>query len=149
MNLVVIGKNIDDIAMDIWKANTNYTILNKNPDIFSNDFKKFIKGRPTIAVIDREQIENKAINDVIELFLKLEFIPIFIAEDKTTIDHTMYTTLDEFIPSALLWVKNEKKESYAKLIEIAGGYLLGKGIIINDNQTLRTSRKRKKPTSRT
>ena len=148
MNLVIIGTDVDDIAMDIWKANTNYTILNKNPDMFSAEFKKFIKNRPTISVIERSQIEAKQINDVIELFLKLDFIPILIADNKTSIEHTMYTTLDEYIPSALLYTKNKKREGYNKLLEIAQGYLLGKGIIINDNQTLRTSRKRKTATSK-
>lgn len=148
MNLVIIGTDVDDIAMDIWKANTNYTILNKNPDMFSGEFKKFIKNRPTISVIERSQIETKQINDVIELFLKLNFIPILIADSKTSIEHTMYTTLDEYIPSALLYTKNKKREGYNKLLEIAQGYLLGKGIILNDNQTLRTSRKRKTATSK-
>lgn len=149
MNLVIIGRDVDSVAMDIWKANTNYTILNKNPDMFSKQFASFIKGRPTIAVIEREQIETKPVNDVIELMLKLDFIPILIADNKTSVEHNMYTYLWEYIPSALLYVKNEKKTEYDKLVKIAQGYLLGKGIILNDNKTLRTSRKRKKSTSRT
>ena len=149
MNLVIIGRDVDNVAMDIWKANTNYTILNKNPDMFSKQFAAFIKGRPTIAVIEREQIETKPVNDVIELMLKLDFIPILIADSKTSVAHNMYTYFWEYIPSALLYVKNEKKTEYDKLVKISQGYLLGKGIILNDNKTLRTSRKRKKSTPRT
>ena len=49
MNLIIIGNNTDKIAMEIWKANTNYYILNKNPYLFSEDFKKFIDKKDVIV----------------------------------------------------------------------------------------------------
>ena len=144
MNLIVIGNDVDSIALDIWKANTNYTVLNKNPYVWSKQFLKFIENRPVIVATTSEQFTTKGINDVLDFMLKYEFIPIIIADNKKTIENNIYTGLSDEIPSALLWTKNKQNKDYDELIKISQGYLLGKGIIKNDNKTLRTSRKRKK-----
>ena len=82
MNLMIIGNDTDNIALDIWKGNTNYTVLNQSPYVWSNDFKKFIKDRPVIVSTTSEQFVEKNINDVIEFMIKNEFIPILIADNK-------------------------------------------------------------------
>ena len=41
MNLMIIGDDVDKIAKDIWKANTNYYIINQNPYVFDKNFIKF------------------------------------------------------------------------------------------------------------
>ena len=88
-------------------------------------------------------------NDVnsLEFMINYKFIPIFIADSKKAIEHNMYTALCDDIPSAVIYTKNKDKKDYNELIRIARGYLLGKGIIENDNKTLRTPRKRKKSTT--
>ena len=144
MNLIIIGNDTDNIALDIWKGNTNYTVLNQSPYVWSNDFKKFIKDRPVIVSTTSEQFVEKNINDVIEFMIKNEFIPILIADNKKAIENNIYTALSDSILSSLLYIKNKENKDYDELIKRTQGYLLGKGIIENGNKTLRTPRKRKK-----
>ena len=51
------------------------------------------------------------------------------------------------MPNAVLYIHNKQNKDYNELIKITQGYLLGKGIIQNDNKTLRTPRKRKTKTT--
>lgn len=147
MNLMIIGNDTDNIALDIWKGNTNYTVLNQSPYVWSNDFKKFIKDRPVVVSTTSEQFVEKNINDVIEFMIKNEFIPILIADNKKAIENNIYTALSDSILSSLLYIKNKENKDYDELIKRTQGYLLGKGIIENGNKTLRTPRKRKKSTT--
>ena len=147
MNLIVIGNNTDDIAMDIWKGNTNYMVLNQNPYIFGTAFKKYIKDKDVIVSTTSEQFIDKTINETIEFFLKIKFIPIIIADGKKDIENNIFSAIDEYIPSALLYTRNKQNKDYNELIKIAQGYLLGKGIIENGNKALRTPRKRKESTT--
>lgn len=147
MNLILIGNDIDAVALDIWKANTNYTVLNQSPYVWNKQFTNFIENRPVIVVTTAEQFQSKQINETLDFMIDLKFIPIFIADNKTSIENKMYTALIDEIPSAVLWIKNKENKNYNELIKISQGYLLGKGIIKNDNKTLRTPRKRKKSTT--
>ena len=146
MNLAIIGNDIDDIGLDIWKANTNYIVLNRSPYMFDATFDKFVKNRDYIVCTTSEQIESKEVDFVIESFIKHDIIPIFIADNKDSIETKMYVGVEDYIPSALLYIKNKEKKDYQELIKIAQGYLLGKGIIKNDN-TIRAPRKRKRSTT--
>lgn len=148
MNLILIGNDIDNFALDIWKANTNYTVLNKSPSVWSNLFKNYINDRDVIVVTTNDQFVNKDINDVIEFMNKNKFIPILIADNSKSIENNIYTALSDEIPSTLLYTKNKENKDYDELIKISQGYLLGKGIIENGNKTLRTPRKRKKSTTK-
>lgn len=148
MNLILIGNDIDNFALDIWKANTNYTVLNKSPSVWSKLFKNYINNRDVIVVTTNDQFANKDINDVIEFMNKNKFIPILIADNSKSIENNIYTALSDEIPSTLLYTKNKENKDYDELIKISQGYLLGKGIIENGNKTLRTPRKRKKSTTK-
>lgn len=148
MNLIIIGDDTDKIAMTIWKANTNYTVLNNNPCLWNKQFIKYIENKNVIVSTTAEQFVYKNINDVLDYFISYDFIPILIASSKDSIETNMYTALSDDIPSAVLYVGNEKTKDYDKLIKISQDYLLGKGIIQNDNKTLRTPRKRKTKTTR-
>lgn len=148
MNLILIGNDIDNFALDIWKANTNYTVLNKSPSLWSKLFKNYINNRDVIVVTTNDQFVNKDINDVIEFMNKNKFIPILIADNSKSIENNIYTALSDEIPSTLLYTKNKENKDYDELIKISQGYLLGKGIIENGNKTLRTPRKRKKSTTK-
>lgn len=144
---MIIGNDTDSIAIDAWKGNTNYTVLNQSPYVWGASFRKFIENRPVIVSTTSEQFIEKNINDVIEFMIKNEFIPIIIADNKKAIENNIYTALSEYIPSALLYTRNKQNKDYNELIKIAQGYLLGKGIIENGNKALRTPRKRKKSTT--
>lgn len=148
MNLILIGNDIDNFALDIWKANTNYTVLNKSPSVWSKLFKNYINDRDVIVVTTSDQFVNKDINDVIEFMNENKFIPILIADNSKSIENNIYTALSDEIPSTLLYTKNKENKDYDELIKISQGYLLGKGIIENGNKTLRTPRKRKKSTTK-
>lgn len=148
MNLILIGNDIDNFALDIWKANTNYTVLNKSPSVWSKLFKNYINDRDVIVVTTNDQFVDKDINDVVEFMNKNKFIPILIADNSKSIENNIYTALSDEIPSTLLYTKNKENKDYDELIKISQGYLLGKGIIENGNKTLRTPRKRKKSTTK-
>lgn len=138
MNLLIIGNNTDDLAMDIWKGNTNYTVLNQNPYVFGEDFRDFVKTRPVIVSTTIDQFLDVDVNDVIDIIKEYEFIPILIADDdKDTINY-MYTILKDEELNTLLYTRNEENIGYDELVEIAQGYLLGKGLI-SDDTTVRTS----------
>ena len=147
MNLIIIGDDIEKIAMEIWKANTNYVILHKNPNVWSSEFIKYIKDKSVIVCTTAEQFEQKEINETLELFINNDFIPVLIANDKNSIESKMYTAMEDDIPSTVLYIQNKQNKDYNELIKITQGYLLGKGIIQNDNKTLRTPRKRKTKTT--
>lgn len=147
MNLIVIGNDVDDIAMDIWRGNTNYVVLNNCPCLWNKDFLKYIKNKNVIVSATAAQVVTKTINEVIEFLTTHDFVPILIADDKKSIENNIYTGLSSEIPSTLLYTKNKENKDYNELLKITQGYLLGKGII-NDNNTLRTPRKRKRTTAK-
>ena len=89
MNLIIIGDDTEKIAMEIWRANTNYVILHKNPNVWSPEFAKYIKDKSVIVCTTADQFEQRGINDTLELFIKNEFIPILIAKDKGSIETKM------------------------------------------------------------
>ena len=147
MNLIVIGNDVDNIAMDIWRGNTNYTVLNQSPCLWNKDFLSYIKNKKVIVASTSDQFVERTINEVIEFLTTHDFVPILIADDKKSIENNIYTGLSSEIPSTLLYTKNKENKEYNELLKITLGYLLGKGII-NDNNTLRTPRKRKRTTTK-
>lgn len=148
MNLVIIGKDgLEPIADDIWKRNTNYTILNKSPYLWGKDYIKFCRERDVIVLTTPDQFIDKKINDVLDYFTKYNYIPIFIADkDNEELLSYMNTALSDTIPESILWVRNKKNEGYDEFIKICQGYLFLKGI--NNDKTLQTPRGRKKSSSK-
>lgn len=147
MNLVIIGNDVDDIAKEIWTANTNYTIINKNPDMWNHEFLKFIEERPVIVATTSEQFIEKNINDVLDFFISNEFTPILVADSNNTIEHNMYMAMEDDIPDVILYTKNEKNEDYNEFIKMTQRFLLSKGKTYDNNKIIRTSRKRKTKTT--
>lgn len=141
MNLVVIGDNVDSIALDIWKGNTNYTVLNQNPYLWGKCFIDYIQGKDVIVSTSAEQFEEKTINQFLEYMLKYDFIPIFIAENSDDIVNLMYTAVNEILQDAVLFTKNEKNEGYEELLKITRDYLFKRKE--KDDKTVRAPRKRK------
>ena len=139
MNILLIGNEVDDIAMDIWRTNTNYTVLNNSPYVWGKQFLKFIEDRPVIVSTTAHQFIEKDINSVIDYLIKYEFIPILIADNKQAIENNMYTAISSEIPSAVLYTKNKDKKDYKELLKITHDYVRGKGIIKNGDNIIRTS----------
>lgn len=144
MNLLIIGNDVDSYALDMWKNNTNYIVINKNPNLWSKEFDKYCKNKKVIAVTTTKQFQEKDINSTIDLMLNKKFIPILIADNKESFEVKMYYALEEEIPETVLYIKNEKNKDYKELINLTKQYLLGKGIIRND-RTIRASKERKGP----
>ena len=141
MNLVVIGNNTDEICLDIWKNNTNFTVLNKNPYLWGSDFIKFIEDNPVIVSTNTEQFINKSINDFIEYMRKYNFIPIFIADDCEDFVNIMYTAINDIIQDSVLFKRNENNEGYELLLKITKEYLFKRND--ENDKIIRTPRKRK------
>ena len=147
MNLVIIGNNTDDIALDIWRGNTNFTVLNQNPYLMGKNFIEYIKNKEVIVSTNTDQFEYTTANQFLEWLDKYEFIPIFIADNKDDFVCDMYTLIDDIVPDAVLFTRNEKNEEYDELIKIAREYLFKRKERDGD-KTVRTPRKRKASTSK-
>lgn len=147
MNLIIIGDDVDKIAKDIWKANTNYYIINQSPYVFDKRFIKFIKNKRVIVCTTVEQFADKDFNTVVDFMNDNKFIPIFVTDSNETIENRIYIAIDDYVENCVLYLKNKKNEDYDNLIKICGDYLLGKGLINNDT-TLRTSGEGKETSSR-
>ena len=145
MNLIIIGNDVDEIAMDIWRGNTNYTVLNKSPYIWSKQYADFVKDKDVIVSTTSEQFENKTINETIEILNERNFIPILISDAEEDMPSLMYSVLKDENPNTIWYMKNKKKVDYKELIKTAQGYLLGKGLYDN---TIRTSEERERPASK-
>ena len=146
MNLVIIGNDVDDIAMDIWKGNTNFTVLNKNPYLWGENFLNYIDGKEVIVTTNDEQFKSKTTNQFLEYMEKHNFIPIFIADDKDDFVNLMYTAVNEILQDAILYTRNAKNEEYDIFIKMTREYLFKRKE--NNDKTVRTPRKRKTSTSK-
>lgn len=147
MNLLIIGKDVDQIAMKAWAANTNYTVLNMSPYLWGPEFKKFYKKHDKLIVTSTAgQFLARNVDDFIALMKEYNFIPIFIAEDKDAIERCMHTNVEEVLPYSVVYIGNEKSEKYPELIDILQGYLLGKGFSIDGDNIVQTSRKGERTT---
>lgn len=146
MNLVIIGSDVDDIAMDIWKGNTNFTVLNKNPYLWGENFLRYIEGKEVIVTTNDEQFKSKTTNQFLEYMEKHNFIPIFIADDKDDFVNLMYTAVNEILQDAILYTRNAKNEEYDIFIKMTREYLFKRKE--NNDKTVRTPRKRKTSTSK-
>ena len=140
MNILVIGENTDPIAMDIWRGNTNYMVLNQSPYVWGKDFLKFIKNKEVIVSTKSDQFESKDINEFVDWCKKHEFVPIFIADEGVhNFVDTMYVAVNELLPNSILYARNKEQKDYQMFLKLCRKYLLGKGIIENDNKPVRTS----------
>ena len=134
MNLLIIGNDVDDIAKDAWKANTNYMILNMSPYLWGKEFKKFHKKHKELIVTSTSgQFLTNGIEEFVELMQEYDFIPVFIAEDKVAIERCMHTKVEEMLPHSILYMGTKNCDKYPELIKILQGYLLGKGFEDGDN----------------
>jgi hypothetical protein len=143
---VIIGSDVDDIAMDIWKGNTNFTVLNKNPYLWGENFLSYIDGKEVIVTTNDEQFKSKTTNQFLEYMEKHNFIPIFIADDKDDFVNLMYTAVNEILQDAILYTRNAKNEEYDIFIKMTREYLFKRKE--NNDKTVRTPRKRKTSTSK-
>lgn len=140
MNLLIIGTDVDDLAMEVWKANTNYTVLNMSPYLWGKDFKKFHKKHKELIVTSTAgQFLTNGVDEFVELMKEHEFIPIFIAEDKSSIERVMHTNVEEVLPYSILYMGTKNCDKYPELIEILKGYITGKGFVENGNNIIPTS----------
>lgn len=141
MNLLIIGHNVDDLALEVWKANTNYTVLNMSPNLWGKDFKKFYKKNTDLIVTSTsDQFASRGVDDFINLMEEYKFIPAFISEDKDGFERIMHTNVEEVLPYSILFMGNRKTKEYEELINILQGYITGKGFLTNGNNIVSTSR---------
>lgn len=134
MNLLIIGTDVDDLAMKVWKANTNYTVLNMSPYLWGKDFKKFYKKHKELIVTSTAgQFLTNGVDEFIDLMRQYEFTPIFIADDKDSIERVMHTNVEEVLPYSILYMGTKNCDKYPELIKILQGYITGKGFENGDN----------------
>ena len=147
MNLVIIGKDTDDIALDIWRANTNFTVLNQSPYLWGKNFLEYIDGKDIIVSTTADQFETKTINNFLEYMINHNFIPIFISDDETDFVNKMYGAINDILQDAILYKRNEKNEQYEMFLKITRDYLFKRKE--SDDKAVRAPRKRKTSTTKT
>lgn len=141
MNLLIIGNDVDGLALKTWEANTNYTILNMSPYLWGKDFEKFYKKHKDIIVTStKDQFAERGVDDFLDLMKKYEFIPTFVCDDKDGFERIMHTNVEEVLPYSMLFMGNRQTKEYEELIEILQGYITGKGFLENGNNIVSTSR---------
>ena len=139
MNLLIIGKDVDNLALKVWEANTNYTVLNMSPYLWGSEFKKFYKTHKELIVTSTAgQFLENGIDDFIALMQKYDFTPIFIAEDKDAIERVMHTNVEEALPYSVVYIGNENSEKYSELITLLKEYIAGKGFVANGDNAVST-----------
>lgn len=142
MNLIVIGKDTDSIAISIWNKNTNFTILNKIKNLKNNGLLDYIDSHKVVLSVPTKTIIKTKVNYFIEFCLTHKCVPIFIAENKDDFVNTMYVAVNEQLKGTLLYTKNDENKDFEELLNIAKEYMSLKGFNFNDN-AVRTPRKRK------
>lgn len=141
MNLLIIGNDVDALAKDVWKANTNYMILNMSPYLWGKEFKKFQKKHKELIITSTtDQFLTKGVDEFIELMKECDMIPIFIADDKDAMERVMHTNVEEILQYSILYMGSRNCDKYPELIDILQGYITGKGFENGDN-TVSTSTK--------
>lgn len=128
MNLLIIGHDVDDIAKEVWVANTNYTILNMSPFMWGKDFEKLYKKSKDLIVVSTEhQFVTRGIDDFIELMRKYKFTPVFITNDKDSVIRCMHTAVEDDLEDAILYFGDKSGEKYPEFIGILQDLLKMKG----------------------
>lgn len=140
MNLLLIGECIDGLAMEVWQANTNYTVLNMSPYLWGKDFQKFYKKHKDLIITTTcEQFKSHGVEEFVDLMEQYEFIPAFISDDKDGFERIMHTNVEEILPYSIFFMGNRFTKEYEELVDILQGYILGKGFIKNGDNTVPAS----------
>lgn len=134
MNLLIIGNDVDDLAKEVWTANTNYMVLNMSPYLWGKEFEKFHKKHPELIVTSTAgQFLQNGVDDFVNLMNEHNFTPVFIAEDKDSIERVMHTNVEETLPYSVLFMGARNTKEYTDLVNMLKGYISGKGFIDGDN----------------
>lgn len=134
MNLLIIGNDVDELAKEVWTANTNYTVLNMSPYLWGKEFKKFHKSHKDLIITSTAgQFLQNGIDDFVNLMNEYDFQPVFIAEDKESIERLMHTNVEETLPYSVLFMGARNTEEYKDLVSMLKGYISGKGFMDGDN----------------
>lgn len=139
MNLLIIGTDVDQLAMDVWQANTNYTVLNMSPPLWGKDFKKFYKSHQNLIITSTAgQFLAHGVDAFIDLMRDYDMTPVFIAPDKDAIERVMHTNVEEALPYSVVYIGNENSEKYSELIQLLQEYISGKGFLADGNNIIST-----------
>lgn len=119
MNLMVVGKDVDNIALDIHKYRASkYYILNNIHKLGDWEFRSFIKGNDTIFVVDPSVIEAHSINYIIDFCERYEVGITLVGDDRGCIEENIYYNLVTRFPSSVIyWQRNPENKDYDELIE--------------------------------
>lgn len=148
MNLLIIGKDVDALALEVWKANTNYTVLNMSPYLWGKEFKKFYKTHKDLIITSTAgQFLENDVDAFVNLMHTYNFTPIFIAENKDAIERVMHTNVEETLPYSVVYIGNENSEKYSELVNLLKEYISGKGFITDGNNTISTPTERERITT--
>lgn len=119
MNLMVVGKDVDNIALDIHKYRASkYYILNNIHNLGDWEFRSFLKNNNSIFVVDSSVIESYSINYIIDFCEHHEVGVTLVGDVKGCIEESIYYNLVTRFPSSIIyWQRNKENQEYDDLIE--------------------------------
>lgn len=119
MNLMVVGKDVDNIVLDIHKYRASkYYVLTNIHKLGDWEFRSFIKGNDTIFVVDPSVIESYSINYIIDFCERYEVGITLVGEGSGCIEENIYYNLVTRFPSSIIyWQRNKENKDYDELIE--------------------------------
>lgn len=146
MNLFIIGDDIHEIVMDIWRKNTNFTVIGCT-DISNKQFLTYIKDRHFILEGSVDQFKNKIteVDAFLDFCDKYTCIPIFVKSTKNedSFEELMFTNVKNFIKSSALYYRGDDVDGKGlkALKDMCFNYTINKGLY--DDTVVRTPKTRK------
>lgn len=113
------------IAKEVWKYNTNWTVISVT-DCFDYNFKKYISENKTLIVSDGECFRNTKPNNFIKYCDTYKILPIFIStkNNENSLPHEMYMMLEDIYLDTLEYIHDDRDiSSYDTLISIIKNYI--------------------------
>lgn len=125
MNLIIIGKNVNDIALKLQKMRPKFAVLDGITSLKNTDLKKYLQEHKAIMIIDTNVILSYGINNVLNFCQEVGAGVTLIADsfDNTDEDIIFYTIARHFPETTLLWSRNEENEGYDEMMERSVGVL--------------------------
>lgn len=135
-NIIIIGKDVEDIGETAWNHNTNYTVVAMTKKL--NDVaEKYVDENDLIILADKEELKSFYNESEFINFCEIhDVLPVFISEENDPEDDYVETILKK-IPDGVLFKRNEHNVDFDKL-----DYILTERVLkgrANDNTAIPTS----------
>lgn len=120
-NLLILGKNVEDIAKDIWKNNTNYTIAKSDKSLFN--FKGDLTNTDMIIIMDSEELKDLKVPKVLKFVYENDLIPILIGDKVESFENDCYFAFSDIDFRSIYYIRNKENAEYNEFIKMCSKYI--------------------------